>query len=116
MRKSLPGGLDGVTQDWKVTSAGGAETFLVVASRTRLNVLEEELAGYEAARTGRAVADPSGGSESSTLRGIGGLAAASETADDAVSRLQRVFRELRSRRQHDGSVWVERYGLLNPGQ
>jgi hypothetical protein len=60
-------------QDWAVTSAGGVETFLVIASRERIDSLELALAALPAAE----------------LEGSGTLRAAS---DRAVARLRGVAR------------------------
>jgi hypothetical protein len=103
-RHLLPGSQAGVSHDWQVTSAGGTETFLVVASRQRLGWLEEELARLSAA-----------GSETEhdgdTERGVGGLAPASRSGTPGLDRL---VSDLEAQRQRDGSVWVERFALANP--
>jgi len=66
----LPGSRRGSPIEWQVSSAGGQETILVVASRQPLPALEQELSRVARAASPRARADalPSG-----TWRGIGRL-------------------------------------------
>jgi hypothetical protein len=110
-RYRLPGRAAGVPQDWTVTSAGGRELFLVVASRQRLAELERQMGGLEAAAADRPVEVTPSGTE--TLRGVGGLGAA-ETTWEGTAHLDEVLRSLGQRRTRDGSVWVTRIELANP--
>ena len=103
-RHLLPGLQAGVSHDWQVTSAGGTETFLVVGSRQRLEQLEEELALLRAA--GSEI-----GHGGERVRGVGGLALSTRSHAPTLDRL---MKDLRVRRQRDGSVWVERIELASP--
>ena len=75
----LPGRINGVEQDWVVTSEGGTESFLLVASRLPLPELEsaltelEDASGDRTPRKSAAFTDPT--------RGVGGLGASVEASD-----------------------------------
>ncbi len=107
-RHRLPGRLHGVPQDWKVTSAGGAEVLLVVAARAPLPDLERRLGELSAA----ARSSPSSTS-GVTLRGVGGLtdAAAPVPGGDLLDGLEA---ELRHRPAGVDPVWTRRFELRNP--
>jgi hypothetical protein len=97
----LPGRLNGVPQHWQVTSAGGRERFLVIASRNELPELERELAGMAVASA----------QTNGVSRGVGGL----EPVPLAASgRLDALAERLAGTRQRDGSVWVHLLELVNP--
>ncbi len=98
----LPGRLNGVPQHWQVTSAGGRERFLVLASRNPLPELERELAGMAAANSRE---------EAGLHRGVGGIGPASLPGSCRLDALAERFAALRER---DGSVWVQRIELVNP--
>jgi hypothetical protein len=104
----LPGPLRGVPQNWQVTSAGGTEVILVIASRAPLLDLERELVGFQMAAEDRAQSAPA-----EPLRGIGGLTRASRDAA-GDSPLEAIHSAMRSRHEEDGTVWVERFELVNP--
>jgi hypothetical protein len=98
----LPGSLLGAQQDWQVTSAGGVERFLIVASRGPNPELEARLGVLEPAAPGRALRlDPLA---REAVRGVGGLEPApasphgppeSESALDRLEQLLAGRRELR---------------------
>lgn len=98
----LPGSLLGAPHDWQVTSAGGVEHFLIVASRGPNPELEERLSVLEPAAPGRALRlDPLA---REAIRGVGGLEPApasrrgrpgSESALDRLEQLLAGRRELR---------------------
>ena len=77
----LPGRLGDREQDWLVTSAGSAESFLLVASRSRLPNLEQALLGITEASVERSM-DPQ---TTGTTRSVGGVRPAVE--DVSPSRL-----------------------------
>ncbi len=106
-RHYLPGRGGGIDQDWKVTSAGGTESFLVVASRSRLPDLEDAAAALSAASADRAVED--GSHHELTPRGVGGLGRS--PAGRYNPYLQRLADQLQAQRRVDGSVWVRRFEL-----
>ena len=97
----LPGRKDGVPLDWQVTTAGGREKFLVIASVEPLGELERTLQELQAAG--------SGGSASMVVRGVGGLAPASS---QPIS-LAAIQQQLEA--QGPASLWLERFELDNPG-
>jgi hypothetical protein len=110
-RHVLPGTRDGVPFEWVVTSAGGREHVLVVASRAPLAPLERAVAAMPAAAPERPVAYARVPDEAiATLRGIGGMAAAAPRPA-GESRLEALSRDLASR--HRG-VWVRHLTLRNP--
>src|SRR5437867_9416518 len=68
----LPGTLRGKPFDWRVSSRGGREEFIVLASRTPLAALEREIATLPRARVGGAAEDARlGESAAQGLRGVG---------------------------------------------
>ncbi len=100
----LPGRIGGVPQYWQVTSAGGRERFLVIASRHPLPELERELAELTAA-----------GSETAGVhRGVGGIAPAPPAGGGRRDALDTLVEHLDADRQRDGSVWVRQLELVNP--
>lgn len=110
-RHVLPGRRAGVPFDWVVTSAGGREHVLVVASRKPVAALERAVAAMAPASEERPVAYAPVSEESWVgLRGIGGLAAAPERERDE-SRLQALARDLRAK---GAGLWVRTFTLRNP--
>jgi hypothetical protein len=100
----LPGRRDGAPFDWVVTSSGGREHLLVVASRKRLTVLEDLVAATAPAASDREVRYAAVPHEAlATLRGIGGMAPA-EPGADAASRLGALAAGLAAR--PDAGLWV----------
>jgi hypothetical protein len=113
-RHHLPSRADGSALDWQVTSAGGRETFLIVASETPLPALEQALAGFEPAREGRSVAAAEVPSEVlARLRGVGGMAAPEPAAERPGGRLAAVARSL-ERSSTRRPVWTRIVVLENP--
>jgi hypothetical protein len=73
-RHRLPGAQHGQALDWQVTSAGGREHILVLASRERQPAFEQVIARLPVAAIGRPVsAVPVEPGVAGRLRGIGGL-------------------------------------------
>jgi serine/threonine protein kinase len=113
----LPGSMDGGEVAWTVTSAGGRETFLIVASPEPVAELEGSAAGLGKPEAGRPVqyaAAPAGAI--ARLRGVGGLSPASPSAGagaEAGSPLAR-FRALAGRETGVTGVWVREIVLTNP--
>lgn len=105
----LPGRIDGSEFAWTVTSAGGRETFLVVASPAPLAELEEGAAGLAAPVPAAALG---------RLRGVGGLAplpAGQATPAGAGEAALARFRALAGRESGVRGVWVREIVLRNPG-
>lgn len=111
-RHRLPGRQRGVSQDWKVTSEGGTETFLVVGSRVPQGEFERELAVIRAATDG---SGPHGSDAESQelLRGLGALANSASPSPETAAPLE-VYESMLAREEHAGDVWVHRFHLLNP--
>jgi hypothetical protein len=105
---ALPGRIDGSDFAWTVTSAGGREVFLVVASPEPLPELESGAAGLAAPLPAAALG---------RLRGVGGLAPlpAGQTppAGAGAAALDR-FRALAGRESGVRGVWVREIVLHNP--
>jgi hypothetical protein len=107
----LPGPRGGEEIDWVVTSHGGRDHVLVVASRTRIELLEQEVARREQATAGREVSYAPVPVEALTrLRGIAGLAPA--PAAGRAGHLEGIVRALEERRSP--GVWARLTVLENP--
>src|SRR5258705_9120860 len=93
-RFRLPGHLAGKSFDWQVTSSGGQEHLLALASRHPLPEVDQQVASIEQAAPGREVVYaelPLAAIE--TPRGIGGMAESGPTAG-ASSRLDALAKRL----------------------
>jgi predicted Ser/Thr protein kinase len=113
----LPGFLEQDQAFWKVTSAGGRESFLVIASLEPVHEIEEATAGLQPARFGAPIQYPQlNPSLVSGLRGIGGLAARPATPRAADDSLFQQIQELTAEKQKHRGVWVRRIELDNPLQ
>ncbi|MGE5235763.1 MAG: protein kinase domain-containing protein [Acidobacteriota bacterium] len=116
-RHRVPGRRDGVGQDWLVTSAGGREAILVVASRRALPELERELFGARVADAGRAVQRTEPPSRPVVaLRGVGGLAANTPAPSIGIpGRLTQLAGRLAEQAAR-GDAWLREFILENGGQ
>lgn len=103
----LPGSRLGADQDWQVTSVGGTERFLVIASRGPNPELEARLGAIEPAAAGRFVA--LGPLAAEGVRGVGGLVS-SETESGSVEALDRIETLLADR----PGLRLLRFELANP--
>jgi hypothetical protein len=114
----LPGLVGGLDQDWKVTSAGGEELVLVLASSEPLKGLEEALRTENAPSPGEAGSYPLLGPRevSGVLRGIGGLEPRrAERVARGEDRIAQVIDELEAKRGSDPSgLWLRKFRLSNP--
>jgi len=113
----LPGTQDGQQVTWEITSAGGTEHMLAIASRALQTELEKDLASLPKAETGRQVAyAPLSQRTLTVLRGIGGLAEtdapAGSTPGDVLSG---IARSLASRADGRADLWTWQIQLQNPG-
>ncbi len=111
----LPGTMGGRESAWTVTSRGGREHFLVVASVEPVPEIEAALSRMPAARPGRPVAYAA--IEPATverLRGVGGVTALPR--DDGPRRVGAVARiaTLAGREKGVTGVWVREVTLENP--
>lgn len=103
----LPGSRLGADQDWQVTSAGGTERFLVIASRGPNPELEARLGTIEPAAAGRFVA--LGPLAAEGVRGVGGLVS-SGTESGSVEALDQIETLLADR----PGLRLLRFELANP--
>jgi eukaryotic-like serine/threonine-protein kinase len=107
----LPGSRQGVPESWQVTSVGGGEEIFVVASRTPLAALEQELASVPRARPGAPVELDQAALQ--TLRGIGGTEP-SEIEATKAPRLSEVLAKVSQDPARSKDLWVWQTRLANP--
>ena len=94
----LPGTINGIEQRWDVTSSGGRETILVVASQTALGQVEQFIARLNQTDPDDETLDLLG-----QLRGIGGLSAA--TPSDSPADLNSIRSSLNQADKGMVKVW-----------
>lgn len=112
----LPGAIGGRENAWTVTSRGGREHFLVVASPRPVPEIEAELARLPAARPGRPIEYAAvGASTVERLRGVGGVSPLPSDAPraDAARAFER-FQALAGRETVAQGIWARRITLENP--
>jgi eukaryotic-like serine/threonine-protein kinase len=107
----LPGSRQGVPESWQVTSAGGSEELFVVASRSPLAGLEQELAAVPRAHPGAPV--ELSREVLQTLRGIGGTEPSSVEGAKAP-RLSEVLAKVSQDPARSKDLWVWQTRLANP--
>jgi serine/threonine protein kinase len=110
----LPGGRSGQPLDWQVTSAGGRETFLFVASREPVTAVEARVATAAPAHQGEPVAYATlGAGDVGAFRGVTGLAPSKAPVTSGHGgRLEALARDLESR---SGSrPWFRKVVVENP--
>lgn len=114
----LPGKQDGKQLAWEVTSAGGTENLLAVASREPQRELESDLARLPRVEAGRQVAyAPVSPGSLRALRGIGGIVETdSSPAVASGNVLSGIARNLSSRAERRRGIWTWQIQLQNPGQ
>jgi serine/threonine protein kinase len=115
----LPGSVDGEEYAWTVTSAGGREHVLVVASPTPIQEIEADLERLPRTQPGRPIAyAPVGDASVEHLRGIGGMDPLSPGAVPPMP--ERVlfdrFRALAGRETDVHGVWIRQIVLENPAR
>ncbi len=115
----LPGPLHGEEYYWKVTTSGGREHVLIVASVERLDDFEREIVelGLPKADAPVDVAAVRLGERAiGRLRGIGGLSSgAAPGTGDGVGRVFGMVERLTDRRETVRGVWLREVVLENPG-
>jgi hypothetical protein len=111
----LPGPVGGQENAWRVTSRGGREHFLVVASPEPVPDIEAELQRLPDVKPGRPIqyaAIPPATVE--RLRGVGGVAALPEEAAPRRAGAFERFQALAGRETVTQGVWVRKITLENP--
>lgn len=108
----LPGQVDGIDQEWEVTSRGGKERFYVIVSAKPL----PELARHALALAGSEQAlDASAGGllamQGDALRGTAGLRARAASTGESPSEISRWLAKVE---RSDATVYVQRWELRNP--
>jgi len=103
----LPGMNGDRPMSWQVTSAGGRETILVIASRGKIQALQREIDRFP--KASRAHPIPVSKAAIDTLRGIGGLMESPSRAGS--DRLASLLDAVRSAPEHP---WVWQIRLENP--
>jgi hypothetical protein len=111
----LPGRLGGEAASWQVTSVGGRETILIIASREPLRELEKEISGFPQALPGAPVgyAELSGKTVRS-LRGMGGILTTGSPKAGRDS-LSDALLKVAGGKGKGSSIWISRYEFENPG-
>ena len=113
----LPGTVGGRPIAWTVTSAGGREHFLVVASPEPVAEFESRLAALPAPAPGRPITyPPVPGEAIERLRGVGGVDDVSAARPAPAAGLFEAFRELAARESGVRGVWVRQITLQNPAR
>jgi hypothetical protein len=109
----LPGVLDGIEQSWVVTSAGGTERFLLVASPEPVALIEEQIRSMSSAQPGAPIRMAEG--TVPRLRGVGGVGQAGEVARKSEGNLSELAENLAGE-DADGrkKMHVELFELSNP--
>ena len=111
-RLRLPGTRQGQPFDWRVSSRGGREEFVVLASPTPLETLEQGMTSFPRARVGgEADAAPPGDGAPRGLRGVGIITPESPAGDSNSRILSQAIRELEHARP---DVWVWKLMLQGP--
>lgn len=111
----LPGPIGGRENAWQVTSRGGREHFLVVASRAPIAEIERELTRLPVARPGHPIRYARlTAPVLERLRGVGGVVEVpAEAAPRRAGAFDR-FQALAGREAVKDSVWVRAITLENP--
>lgn len=123
-RHRLPGRQAGRDLDWIVTSRGGTERFLVLATRGRMPAVEKEIDAFSRASLSASAADAATGpasgaapaSDAATtpggLRGVTELSPKPPSGRAAAGKLDALAKRLRA---VSDEIWIRRVDLHNPG-
>lgn len=110
----LPPGRNGQEYTWGVSSAGGTEHILVVASPEPLRDFETSLSALPLPRES-ATALPLDPEALSTLRGIGALVEATPPPSPGSASVFAAARSLGQGDEEIRGIWVRQIDLINPG-
>ena len=110
----IPGFFNGVEQGWDVTSTGGEDRLLVVASTRALDFIEEKLAGVHSVVPGEPIRITET-EVASEIRGIAGMSAIPQDAPSVDSpMLEEIARGISLRSGKGGGIRVWELVLPNP--
>lgn len=115
---ALPGRVAGRELYWRVSSAGGRERFLVMASPSRLEDLEREIQALPTPREDQEpeIAARLSSETTARMRGIGHLGSADPARDGRMSGIVSRVRRLAESEEHASGVWVREIELRNPAR
>jgi len=115
VRHHLPGSMGDSLVYWNVTSKGGRESIITIASRGPLDQWERELSGFPRAARGQPVI-PNRVSPKTvqTLRGLGGISVEPPATRAAHRSLTDAIRALEEKQVKTGDVWIWTTELENP--
>jgi tRNA A-37 threonylcarbamoyl transferase component Bud32 len=114
-RHRLPGREGDADLDWQVTSAGGRERFLILASPEPLRPVTEATAAFPEARPDAPVAHPALPPEAlARLRGVGGVARGTPLRPDADAGILSALARDLSRPRAGRAIWMRLIVLENP--
>ncbi|HEU4724989.1 MAG TPA: serine/threonine-protein kinase [Candidatus Eisenbacteria bacterium] len=115
VRHRLPGALEDSLVFWNVTSAGGKDRVVAIASREPVTELESVLAQLPRAKRGRPITPGLLSRENiQRLRGIGGVSTQPALPSDAKNLLQESIDALVERSRRTGDVFIWETTLENP--
>jgi serine/threonine protein kinase len=115
-RHRLPGRQGGKQVTWEITSVGGTENLLVIASRRLQSEVEVEIATLPRAEPGRQIVyAPLSRRSVAVLRGIGGLAESEAPAGSRGDVLNSIAQSLTSRSTGRSDFWIWHLQLENNG-
>jgi hypothetical protein len=112
-RHRIPGPRDGQAVYWQVTSQGGRERFLLVASPQPVPEVEAEIAALERPQFGQLVATPLETGVLERIRGLGGLASGSARSPSEPGRLARLAQRLTAQPEIAHGAWIRQFELEN---
>jgi hypothetical protein len=117
VKHRLPGHRGEVAQDWQVSSAGGTESFLLVAARAPVPLLEDEIRRQQSADPARPVVYALLNLQAlRNTRGVGTLVdAAADSLSHSRSRIQQLVDLLSAGASAQDGVWVRMLEVNNPG-
>ncbi len=119
IRHRLPGPHAGVLHDWQVTGGQGKEAFLMVASVSTVEWLEQVIADFSPASPDRPVRsarlDPIG---LTSTRGIESIVPAGQVDEetDASPVLDGIARRLSENAAEPGGLWIRQFVVYNSGR
>ncbi len=112
---ALPGKIGGKETGWTVTSRGGREHFLVVASPAPVPELEAELGKLPSPTPGHPIQyAPVGSSTMEHLRGVGGVSVVDGPVTPSRAGALERFKALAARETGVRGIWVRQMTLENP--